>query len=389
MSLKKVAVVGAGMTKFGRRLKDTGPELCYQAGKMALDSSGLKLEDIDFMVSPILGEYMDGVGNKVALWNSSTGAWRKPIIRPYVGGGTGGFAIYLGYCGIASGLFDTCLISVGDKSSSADPRPQHAFSTNFDPILEQPFSLTAPAIFALRAARYLEKYGLSKRDVALVAVKNKKNGLDHPCAMPGIAADLTIEDVLNSPMISWPINRLECVSPGDGGAAVVLASENIARRITDKPVWIEGVGFVMDTFYYMNKSPDYYRELEYAAEKAYKMAGIKEPRKEINVIELWDSFTFWELQFLEAMKICPPGEACRLTADGVTNRNGDLPVSPSGGQLGCGQPAGAVGPWRVAEIFWQLRGEAGKWQVPGKPRRGIAQTYGGVGQSTAVVILGI
>jgi acetyl-CoA C-acetyltransferase len=387
MSTKKVAIVGAGITKFGRRLQETGPELNYEAAKMALDSSGLSLKDIGCIVTPILGEFIDGIGNKNDLWHSSSGAWRKPAIRPYVGGGTGGFALLLGYYYIVSGLFDTVLIPAGEKSSTPEPRPQHAFSTNFDPILERAYRMTAPGIFALRFASYLNNYGVSRRDVALISVKNKRNALDHPSAFS--AAELTVDDVLNSEPICWPVNRLEITSPGDGGAAVVLAAEHVARRLTDKPVWIEGVGTAMDTFYYLNKSPDYYRELDYAATKAYEMAGIKEPRKEIHVIELWDSFTFWELQFLEAMHICAPGEACRLTADGVTGRNGDLPVNPSGGLLGCGQPVGGTGVWRMAEIFWQLRGEAGKWQVPGKPRRGIAQTYGGVGQSTAVMILGI
>jgi acetyl-CoA C-acetyltransferase len=387
MGLKKVAVVGAGMTKFGRRLQETGPEMCYQAAKMALDSSGLSLRDIDCVVTPTLGEYMEGIGNKTFLWQTCTGGWRKPAIRPYVGGGTGGFGIGFAYYCIASGMFDTCMVAVGEKSSTADPRPQHAFSLNFDPVLERGLRLTAPSYFALRFTRYLENYGVSRRDVALVAVKNKKNALDHPAAAtPG---DFTVDDILNSEMICWPITRLEITSPGDGGTAVVLASENVARRLTSKPVWIEGVGYCMDTWFYQNKSPDYYRELEYAAAKAYAMAGIKEPRKEIHVIELWDSFTYWELQFLEAMRFCGPGEAARLTADGVTARNGDLPVNPSGGELGCSQPAGAVGPWRVAEIFWQLRGEAGAWQVPGHPKRGLAQCYGGNGQSTSVVILGI
>src|SRR4030042_6281698 len=120
---------------------------------------------------------------------------------------------------------------------------------------------------------------------------------------------------------------------------------------------------------------------------AYDMAGIKEPRKEINVVEPYDPFDYKELHHLEGLLLADKGQAAKLTADGVTQRNGNMPVCPSGGALGVGNAIAATGLMKVAEIFWQLRGEAGKRQVPGKPRKGLAQAWGDLMQGGTVIVL--
>jgi acetyl-CoA C-acetyltransferase len=276
-----------------------------------------------------------------------------------------------------------------EKMSSCLPHPQAAFRNIFDHTLERALAPNLIWIFALEMRRYMHRHGITKEEIALVAVKNKRNALDHPCAQEGLPGEFTVQDILNSEIMVWPVNRLDVSPVSDGAAAVVLASENIVKRITDKPVWIEGVGWCLDSTYWTNRDLYYPKYVEYAARMAYNMAGIKEPRKEINIVEPYDPFDYKELHHLEGLLLCGKGEAPRLTADGVTQRDGDLPVCPSGGLLGVGNAISAAGVMKVCELFWQLRGEAGKRQVPGKPRRGLAQAWGDLMQVSTVVIMGI
>ena len=387
MNYRRVAVVGAGMTKFMRRSQETGKELAYQAVKMALDSCQLKLKDIDCVALGTAPDALDGVHMKGEYLSDGAGAWRKPFMRAYVGGGTGVMAPIHGWYHVASGLFDTCIVVCEEKMSSCHPHPQAAFLSIFDHTTERPLKPNLLWIFALEMNRYMQTYGITPEEVAQVAVKNKRNALDHPCAQLG--ADITVKDVVNSEVLVWPVHRLDVSPTSDGAAAIVLASEQVAQRITDKPVWIEGVGWSLDSAYWTNRDLYYPEYVESAARMAYKMAGIKEPRKEINIVEPYDPFDYKELHHLEGLLLCGKGEAPRLTADGVTARDGDLPVCPSGGLLGVGNAISAGGMMKICELFWQLRGEAGKRQVPGRPRRGLAQAWGDLMQVGTVVIMGV
>jgi len=382
----KVAVVGAGMTKFVRRAQETGRELAWQAARMALDSAGMTLKDVDAVVIGSAPDAFDGVHMKGEYLADGSGGWRKPTMRNFVGGATGVFAPIQGWYHIASGQFDTVLVVCEEKMSSCHPHPQGAFLTIFDHTTERPLGPNLLWIFAIEMNRYMTVHGITKEEIALVAVKNKRNAMDHPCAQLG--EELTVEDVLNSEIMAWPVNRLDVSPASDGAAAVVMCAEHVAKRVTDKPVWVEGVGWHLDTAYWTNRDLYYPRYVEYAARMAYDMAGIKEPRKEINIVEPYDPFDYKELHHLEGLLLCERGEAPRLTADGVTQRDGDLPVCPSGGLLGVGNPIAAAGLMKVCEIFWQLRGEAGKRQVPGTPKRGLAQAWGDLMQVGAVIILG-
>ncbi len=388
MGMRKVAVVGAGMTKFVRRAQETGRELAYQAAKMALDSCELTLDDIDCVALGTAPDAFDGVHMKGEYLSDGAGAWGKPYMRSYVGGGTGVFAPIQGWYHLASGLFDTCLVVCEEKMSSCQPHPQGAFLTIFDHTTERALKPNLIWIFALEMHRYMHRHGLEKKDIALVSVKNKRNAADHPCALLG-DRHITVEDVLASEVLAWPVQRLDVSPVSDGAVAIVLASENIAKRMTDKPVWIRGVGWSLDSTYWTNRDLYYPKYVEYAARMAYEMAGITEPRKEIHIVEPYDPFDYKELHHLEGLLLADKGEAPRLTADGVTQRDGDMPVCPSGGLLGVGNPIAAAGLMKVAEIFWQLRGEAGKRQVPGKPRTGLAQAWGDLMQVGTVVILGL
>jgi acetyl-CoA C-acetyltransferase len=391
--MPRVAIVGAGMTKFVRRAQETAKELAWEAASMALESCEMTLDDIDCVVLGSAPDAFDAVHMKSEYLSDGAGAWGKPYIRCYVGGGTGVFAVIQGWYHVASGVFDTCLVVCEEKMSSCMPHPQGAFLTIFDHTTERPLGPNLLWIFALEMNAYMTRYGLRKEDIAYVTVKNRRNAADHPCALLG-DPNITVQDVLNSEVLAWPVQRLDVSPISDGAVAIVLAAEHVARRVTNKPVWIEGVGWALDTAYWTNRDLSYPVYVEEAARMAYKMAGIKEPRKEIHIVEPYDPFDYKELHHLEGLLLADRGKAPEDAARGRFDRDKEsepdwLPSSPSGGLLGVGNPIAAAGLMKVAEIFWQLRGEAGKRQVPGNPKRGLAQAWGDLMQVGTVVILGI
>jgi acetyl-CoA C-acetyltransferase len=347
----------------------------------------MTLDDIDAVVIGTAPDAFDGVHMKSEYLSDGCGAWGKPVMRGYVGGGTGVFAPIHGWYHIASGLFDTVLVVCEEKMSSCRPHPQGAFLTIFDQITERPLYPNLLWIFALEMNAYMNRYGLDKRDIATVAVKNKRNAADHPAALLG-DPNITVEDILDTEVMAWPVQRGDVSPIADGAVAVVMSANHVARRVTDKPVWIEGVGWNVDTAYWTNRDLSYPTYVEEAARMAYEMAGITEPRKQIHIAEPYDPFDYKELHHLEGLMLFDKGEAPRAAADGVTQRDGDLPVCPSGGLLGVGNPIAAAGLMKIAEIFWQLREEAGARQVPGKPKRGLAQAWGDLMQVGTVVVMG-
>ena len=220
---RRVGVVGAGITKFMRRSKETGRELSWEAAKMALDSAGMTLKDIDCVVLGSAPDGFDGVHQKGEYLSDGAGAFRRPYMRSYVGGGTGVFTPIQGWYHVASGLFDTCLVICEEKMSSCRPHPQGAFNSIFDQFTERPLGVNLVWLFALEMNRYMQTYGIPKEHIACVSVKNKRNALDHPSAQLG--AEITIKDVLDSEVLAWPVQRLDISPTSDGAAAIVIASE--------------------------------------------------------------------------------------------------------------------------------------------------------------------
>ncbi|MFQ5662586.1 MAG: thiolase domain-containing protein [Terriglobia bacterium] len=386
MGYRRVGVVGAGMTKFMRRALETPKELAWLAAKAALDSAEMTLDQTDCVVLGTAPDAFDGLHMKGEYLADGCGAWRKPYLRCYVGGGTGVYALAQGWFQVASGQFDTALVVCEEKMSTCRPHPQGAFLTIFDHITEQPLKPNLLWIFALEQNRYMARHGITVEEIARVSVKNKRNALGHPAAQLG--AQLTVKEVLASEVMAWPVHRLMVSPTSDGAAAVVLAAEETARRVSPKPVWIQGVGWCLDSAYWTNRDLYYPEYVEKAAWMAYRMAGIREPRKEINIAEPYDPFAYKELHHLEGLQLAPKGKAPQLLADGVFDPEGDLPATPSGGLLGVGNPIAAAGTMKVCELFWQLRGEAGARQVPGKPTRGVAQAWGDLMQVGTVVVMG-
>lgn len=386
MAYGKAAMVGAGITKFVRRAQDTPKELAWAAAKMALDQAGLRLDQIDCVVHGTAPDAFDGVHQKAEFLSEASGGWNKPYMRCYVGGGTGVMAPIYGWYHVASGIFDSCLVVCEEKMSACQPHPQGAFLTIFDNFLERPLGPNLLWIFALEMQRYMAVHGIKLEDIARVAVKNKRNAKSHPAAQLG--GDVTVEDVLNSPVLAWPVHRLMVSPTSDGAAACVIVSERLARKLSKKPVWIKGVGWCLDTAFWTNRDLYYPRYVEKAAWMAYKMAGIRKPEKEIHIAEPYDPFAYKELHHLEGLQLAPKGKAPELMAKGHFDRDGDLPSTPSGGLLGVGNPISAAGMMKVNELFWQHRGEAGGRQVPGTPRVGVAQAWGDLMQVGTVVVTG-
>lgn len=385
--MRKVAVIGAGITKFVRRAKETPKELAYGAAKMALDSCGLSLKDVGAVVHGTAPDAFDGFHMKGEYLSEASGGFNKPYLRCYVGGGTGVFAPIQGWMHVASGMFDTCLVICEEKMSSYQPHPQGAFNSIFDHTTERALGPNLLWIFSLEMNRYMSTYGLKLEDIARVSVKNKKNAMDHPSAQ--IAQEITVQDVMKSEVLAWPVHRLMVSPVSDGAAAVILASEEAAKKMTDKPVWIQGVGWSLDTAYWATRDLCYPRYVEKAARMAYEMAGIKEPKKEIHIAEPYDPFAYKELHHLEGLLLSDKGKAPEDLVLGRFDREkGSLPSCPSGGLLGVGNPIAAAGMMKICELFWQMRGEAGKRQVPGKPERGVAQAWGDLMQVGTVVVMG-
>ena len=383
----RVAVIGAGLTLFRRRMLETPKELASIAARQALEEAGLTLKDIDCVVVGTAPDAFDGVHFNGEYLADGAGATNKPMVRVYIGGGTGVMVPIAAWWHVASGYCDTVLAVAEEKMSHARPHPQYVFAYIWDPILERPLQPNLIWIFAMEMRRYMAKCRATKRDIAYVSVKNKRNALDHPAAQA--AAKITVDDVLKSEVLVWPVNRLDISPVSDGAAALVLASEKTARRLTDTRVWVEGVGWALDNTHWYNRELAYPRYLETAARMAYRMAGIERPSKEIDVAEPYDPFDYKELHHLEGLQLAPRCQAWRLAVEGYFDRDGELPASPSGGLLGVGNPIAAAGVMKVAEIYWQLTYQAGARQVKKPVEKGVAQAWGDLMQASSVIVLGV
>ncbi len=384
--MKEVAVLGAGMTLFRRHLLETGKELSFLATKMAMEDAGLEKDDIDMVVMGSAPDAFDGIHMKGENLIDGAAAAGKPYVRVFNGGGTGVFAPIAGWWHVASGVADICLVVCEEKMGNCYPHPQTAFRHIWDPILDRPLTPNLVWLFAMEMNRYMTTYNIKKEDIALVSVKNKRNAVGHPCAQLA-DPNITVEDVLNSEMMAWPVNRLDISPPSDGAAALIFCNKDIVHKFTDDPIYVAGTGWNIDSTMWTNRDLAFPRYVAQAAKMAYKMAKIENPRKEIDFAEPYDPFSYKELHHLEGLLLCKKGEAPILTREGVTQRDGDFPVCPSGGLLGVGNPIAATMGQKVCELYWQLKGVAGKRQIPGDPRIGVAQAWGDIMQMGTVILL--
>jgi len=389
MSIKgnRVAVIGAGMTRFVRRAEEAPGELAARAAQMALDDAGLTIDDIDAVCLGTAPDAFDGVHMKGEHLIAGAGATHKPYLRHYVGGGTGVISPIHGWMHVASGKFKTCLVVAEEKMSPCNPHPAGAFLTIFDHTTEQPLELTLIHIFGIEMSRFMHVYGYTEEEIALMSVLCKKNALDHPAAQ--IAQKITVKDVMNSPLLSWPVKRLDISPTSDAAVAIVLTNEHIARTHCKAPVFIEGVGYRLDTAYWCTRDLGFPNYVAMAARDAYEMAGITRPEDQIDIFEPYDPFDYKALHHMNGLLLDKTGRKTKeLLFSGAFERDGSHPVCPSGGALGVGNPIAATGLMKIAELYFQISGQAGKRQVKKDVHRGIAQAWGDLMQVGTVVVMG-
>jgi len=274
---------------------------------------------------------------------------------------------------------------VGLIKGSENPENDTLTSFVADPFYSRPVGIQETTAAAMQMRLYLQRYGITEEQCAKVVVKNLGNALFNPYTH--IKKRVSVDDVLNSERICDPLKAMECAPKSDGVCAMLLASEEKAKKLTDKPVWFKGWGSSMDTFYLGDRDL-LDTQLKTAATSAYKMSGISNPRKEIDVAEICEPYAFQELLWCEQLGLCAQGQGGKLIDGGVTQITGALPVNPSGGVLAM-NPYVARGLYRVAEATLQIKGKAGEHQVDGKVNTALAHsTYGFCGQWQGVVILG-
>jgi acetyl-CoA acetyltransferase len=393
--MRRVAIIGAGTTAFKPRWRDkTYFELAFDAAKMTFADAGLKHTEIDSAVYGIYNEFFQRQVQPDLFVHDYLGLGGKPGMRVNSGGATGAAALRAGIMEVASGMSDLTLVLGVEKCADAfdynlqQPTPEvlKCISYTADMTYEQPTGRTAAGSFALAIIAHQKKFGNpTEEQMAKVSVKNHRHAMFNPIAQSPM--ELTVEEVMKSPMIAYPFKLYDNCLYSEGSSAVILASEEKARKLCKNPVWITGVGASLD-YAMMGNRPNLYsfEAARHAAKKAYDMAGITKPMEELDLAELHDAFTGTEIMAYQDCYFCEDGEGASLIDKGVTERTGRLPVNLSGGLIGCGHAVGATGIMQTIEVVRQLQGRAEKRQLD-NPRRGFVQNIGGVGCAWTICLV--
>jgi len=377
---EKVAILGIGMTEIdnGESHKKL-EEMVFEASYKALQNASLSRDEIESVV--IAGnDELDGLSISSMLLSAPAGAYLKDEIKVT---DEGIYAILLASMRLLSGVFDLSLAVSWCKTSEAPV--SNVMKMKWDPFFHREFGLNDVTATGLMANVYKSKYSLAEEIPAKVVVKNRKNGAKNPRAH--LRSPITLDQVMASPFVSWPLKKLEFAPLSDGACALVLASERKVKELRRDPVWIKGFGWATDSYYPGEKNLSELSSLEIAARKAYEMAGIRNPLTDIDVAEIYDLSAYHELLAYEALGICKKGRAANLLNEGVTEISGKFPVNRSGGLLSS-NPYFASGMVRVAEAFLQVKGAAGPIQIPGTKNALAHGSCGFMGQGNAVIILG-
>ncbi|WP_068164800.1 thiolase C-terminal domain-containing protein [Rhodococcus phenolicus] len=380
--MRKVAIVGAGMTPFAEHFALGIRELLPMAYSecVATVDKGIRTSDLQAAWFGAMGT-TDGF--PAGILADTLGVPDIPVTRVENSCATGHDAIRNALFGIASGAFDVALVMGADKvreTASRDMIWEWEAMTR-DMAWDYPLGL-AQAGFALHVRRYLHESPATREHMAMVAVKNHRNGLDNPKAFRRF--EITVEEALNAQTVVTPFGVYDCAPQSDGAAALVLASEDVVNRFTDRPVWIRGVGLGLDSVMHQHKKDmTSFPATVRAAKQAFGMAGLTP--SDVDVAEVHDFFTGIELISYEDLGFANRFEAYKLIESGATAIGGTLPVNPSGGMISKGHPPGATGVAQCVELFEQLRGTAVN-QVEGA-RIGLAHNIGGPTAVSAVTIL--
>jgi len=388
--MRKVAIIGVGNSKFGNRSDVNIAELVFEAVAPSLKDAGITAKDVEF----------------VALGSVGAGAWYEELLPAVVaaeycgftGAGlvrceaacaSGSAALFTAYSAVASGQVDVAMALGVEKMREVDTPTTMEWIGRAGYYLWEfhNFGLTFPAYYALYASAHMDKYGTTEEDLALVAVKNHKYGSMNPVAH--LQKKMTVDEVLSSMVIAYPLKLFDCCPITDGSAAVILASEEKVKEFKiDTPVWIAGMGYSSGTANISKRQN--YVGLEasvLASRMAYKVAEVTP--EQIDVAEVHDCFTIAEIMAYEDIGFCKKGEGAKLIREGETEIGGKIPVNVDGGLKAKGHPIGTTGCSMVYELTKQLREEAVEKsrQVPMENYIALVHNIGGTGHYCYVTIL--
>lgn len=399
--MRDVAIVGVGHSVFGNRFDVRLDELAWEAVSEALKDANVTTKDIELLIVGCAGGW-SAEALPAVVCSEYCGTLPKGSMRVEAACATGSAALATAYNFVASGYVDL-VVALGVEKMYESPTPVQieliGRAGNYFWEFEN-FGLTFPGYYALHATGYMWKYGLKEEDLAEIAVKNHYYATMNPKAQ--FKKQITIETIMQSRYIAWPLKLFDCCPLTDGSAAVILASEDTAKKVTDTPIWISGIGLSTGTANLSSR--DMFLPLEYsgletaveAAKQAYKRAGINynEAAKYFDVACVHDCFTIAELMAYEDLGFCKRGEGVNLVREKQTYKGGLIPVNIDGGLKAKGHPIGATGGSMIYSLTKQLRQEYGKYADPKaqadiKNGRAMAHNIGGTGHYAYVTILSL
>lgn len=376
--MRDVAVIGAGITAFGERWDTSFRDLCTEAGVAALENANVAGEQIDamFVGSMSAGRFIgqEHVGALVADYVGLGGELHVPATRVEAACASGGLAFRQAVAAVASGMSDVVVAAGAEKMTDVSDATD-VLAGAADREWESFAGATFPGLYAMIACDYMNKYGLTREQLAQVAVKNHYHGARNPFAQ--FRSEITQSTVMKSTIVASPLRLFDCSPVSDGAAVVIVCPLERAKEFTDTPIKVLASAQAGDTIA-LHDRPDFSTmdATVAAGNSAFRQARLE--RKDIDFVEVHDCFTIAELCAIEDLGFVPKGTAGKFTEEGETQVGGKLPVNTSGGLKACGHPVGATGIKQVWEVVQQLRGEAGKRQVEGA-EIGMTQNVGGTG----------
>ena len=380
--MRDVAVIGIGMTKWGELWTKSLRTIFVESALLALDDAGV--DKIDSMIVGCMSSGLFvGQEHLASLLSDYLGKNPVPAARVESACSSGGLALRQGFIEVASGMSDIVLVGGVEKMTDVTGcEATFALGTAADQEYEGFHGLTFPGLYAMMAVAHMHKYGTTREQLALVAVKNHDNGSKNPLAQ--YPFKVTVEGVLQSVLVADPLRILDCSPITDGAAAVVLCPADMAKKMKKPFIRITGCGQATDTIALSSrKDLAWIESTHIAGQKALSMAGRK--IGDIDLFEVHDCFTIAEIMITEALGIVEKGRGGKAVEEGLTSLKGKFPVNPSGGLKAKGHPVGATGVAQAVEVVKQLRGEAAERQVKGA-KRGLTQNMGGTGGSSVVHI---
>jgi len=385
--MNKVAIIGVGHSRFGDRSDVNLSELAFEAIQPSLEKSELTAKEIPYMALGSMGVWSEEPLPAVVIaeYCGLTGAG---LVRCEAACASGSAAAFNAYSAIRSGQMNSALVVGIEKMKQIDtPTVLEMIGRSGYYMWEfENFGMTFPAYYAVHAVQHMAKYGTTEEDLALVAVKNHRYGAMNPLAH--LQQEITVEKVLNSSVIAWPLKLYDCCPITDGSAAVVLVSEEKAKELgVEDPVWIEAMGVASDTANLSKRETYVGLEASVRASRmAYRMAGISP--KDVDVATVHDCFTIAEIMAYEDLGFCEKGEGARMVREGETEVGGRIPVNVDGGLKAKGHPIGTTGVSMLAELTKQLKEEVKpSRQAPMKNYIALAHNIGGTGHYGYVTIL--